>query len=902
MRPEVEAIPMRRLNLSLLLFVACILVPVGSASAEEITGFSTTPSTTQAGGHPDITIVSKFTSSDFFNPDKTKDARLLVTSLPTGVIGNPHAIPRCSLVDFSLGLCSPDSQVGEVEISLFNATAPLYNMIPRPDQAGLLGFYVEIAGVQSYIDIAGRTESDYGLDSVNTPIFHPLPLSGVVVRLWGVPADPSHDPRRCGSPCGSEGLGAKSNVAPEPFLSNPTTCGVPLTSRLEVEFYSLVRDAVEAPWPPTTGCDQLAFNPSLTVKPTTTEGDAASGLDANLKVPQIANPYTPSPSQIRGATVTLPAGFSINPNAADGKQACSDSETAIGTRLGATCPEFSKVGTLSIDSSALPGPIPGAIYLGEPKPGDPYRLILAADGFATHVKLAGSAKADPVTGQIVVTFEDLPQSPLTEFDMHFFGSERGLLGTPTQCGEYPVVAEFEPWNSVLPNQTSTSFFTVASGPGGSPCPNGPRQLRPEFTAGTLNPTAGRHTPFNLELNRSDGEQNLVGLTVSTPPGFSGTLRGIPYCPEPSLARLALGGGSGILERAEPTCPADSQIGTAVAGAGAGSHPVYTPGKVYLAGPYNGAPLSLVVVIPAVSGPYDLGNVAVRAAIHVNPVTARVTTVSDPLPQILEGVPLRTRSIRVELDRPDFALNPTNCDPLSTDATITGDEGGVAVLSSHFQVGNCAILPFEPKLSLNLSGGVKRRGHPALRAVLTAAPGEANLAATAVTLPANELLDNAHIGTVCTRAQFASGSCPAGSIYGTAEATTPLLDAPLKGNVYLRSSSNPLPDLVVDLKGQIDIELVGVIDSASKGGLRTKFLAIPDAPVTQFVLSLEGGKKGLLINSKNICGLAQRAKVSMTGQNGAVVNTRAKLRAPCGTKARQKRSQDRPTRARKAGRR
>jgi hypothetical protein len=883
---EVEegAMSWKYLTFCVSVVAVCMLLSARSAAAEEILEFSATPSTTQAGGHPDIRIIQKVTPVSFVIGERYEDARRFITHLPTGVIGNPHVIPTCSLDDFSLSLCSSDAQVGFVRVPL--GTAPIYNLEPRPDQAGLLGFLA--VGTQQYVEISARTDSDYGLSSINSPIFHLLPTNSVTVDLWGVPADPSHDALRCVSPCGTKGLGAKSNVAPEPFLSNPTACGVPLTSTLEVEFYTHVVDTADGAWPPTTGCDQLAFNPSLTVKPTTAEGDTASGLDADLRVPQIANPYTPSPSQIRAATVTLPEGFSINPNAADGKAACSEAETAIGTLLGATCPQFSKVGTLSIDSSALPGPIPGGIYLGEPKPGDPYRLILAADGFGTHVKLAGSAHADPRTGRIEVSFVDLPQSPLTQFNMHFFGSERGLLATPTHCGSYPVEAEFEPWDSVLPNQSSTSFFNVTSGPGGTPCPSGARPFGPKLTAGSLNPTAGRYTPFNLELARSDGEQNLTGLTVSTPRGFSGSLRGISYCPEAALAQLALGGGSGILERAEPTCPAESQIGTATAGAGAGSHPLYTPGKVYLAGPYKRSPLSLVVVIPAVSGPYDLGNVAVRAAINVDPVTARVTTISDSLPQILEGIPLRIRSIRVELNRPDFALNPTNCDPLSTDATITGNEGGVAALSSHFQVGNCAILPFEPKLSLTLSGGLNRRGHPAVKAVLKAQEGEANLRSTSVALPKGELLDNSHIGTICTRVQFAADNCPDGSLLGEAEAITPLLDQPLRGKVYLRSSNHNLPDLVADLKGQIDIELAGRIDTINGGSLRTSFEAVPDAPVTQFTLNLAGGSKGLLINSKGLCGKPKKAVVKMVGQNGATLNTKTKLNAKCNARARHKR--------------
>jgi hypothetical protein len=892
---------MRRLLAALFLAstLSAVAIPAQALAQGEIISYSTTTSTRQAGGHPNVDLELSFAEGKFLNG--LTDPRSISTHLPTGVIGNPHAIPTCSLLAFNQGECPPGSQVGiaRVEAFIFNNVAPIYNMEPKPGQAGLLAFFVQASGTQQYIEISARTNSDYGLDSVSTSIYHLFPLGGLGVELWGVPADPVHDPFRFIPPvksdcspteCSAEVAGTSAGVAPEPFLSNPTTCGVEeLEASVDVEFYDRSTSHAASSWPSTTGCDQLAFNPSLTVKPTTGEADSASGLDVDLKVPQISNPKTPSPSEIRGATVTLPPGVSINPNAADGKTACAESETGIGTLGPATCPEFSKVGTVSINSSALPGPVPGAIYLGEPQPGDPYRLVLGADGFGTHIKLTGSAEANPENGQIVVRFADLPQSPLTDFNMHFFGSERGLLATPTQCGTYPVVSEFEPWDNVLPSQSSTSFFEVSSGPGGSPCPNGARPFSPSLQAGTANPTAGRHTPFRLELVRKDGEQNLSSFQVSTPPGFSGTLKGIAYCPDATLATLESGSISGLAELAQPSCPASSLLGTATVGAGAGNHPLYTPGKVYLAGPYKGAPLSLATVVPAVSGPYDLGNVVVRAALRVNPSNAQVTAVTDSLPQILGGIPLRLRSIRVDLDRPDFALNPTDCEPLATQATIAGTEGASAAASAGFQVGNCADLPFAPKLGLRLTGGLNRLGHPAIHSTVTTKPGEANIKRVSVALPPGELLDNSHLGTPCTRVQFSAEDCPAESVIGTAEAVTPLLDQPLKGNVYLRTNpEHELPDLVADLRGQIDIELAGKIDTVNHGSLRTTFEGVPDAPVTSFTLDLAGGKKGLLQNERSLCGAGDRATIKMAGQNGAQANSKPKLQVSCGGKKRAKR--------------
>jgi hypothetical protein len=888
---------MRRLGLLVLIVAALIAaaIPATAWAGGEILLYKTGTSSTQAGGHPNVTLEVEFSEGAFL--EGVNDPRRIATHLPTGLIGNPHAIPTCTLVAFSQGECPPSSQVGIAAVFAFlgKSYAPIYNLEPKPDQAGLLAFYVQESGTQQYIELSARTDGDYGLDTDSSTIFHLFALHELFIELWGVPASPVHDEYRFKPPvvqdCSENSCaygGAEAGVSPQPFISNPTTCGEALETSMDVEFYDQTVGHAAGIWPATTGCSQLAFNPSLTVKPTTTAADSAAGLDVDLQVPQISNPFTPSPSEIRGVTVKLPEGVSINPNAADGKTDCKDPETGIGiTRGPATCPEFSKVGTVSIDSSALPGPIPGAIYLGEPKPGDPYRLILTGDGYGTHIKLAGSARADSQTGQIVVAFENLPQSPLTDFNMHFFGSERGLLATPTRCGTYPVVSEFQPWDAALANQSSTSFFEINAGPGGSPCPGSARSLAPRFDAGSANPTAGRHSTFRLEVSRGDGEQNLSGLTVSTPPGFSGTLKGIPYCPDAAVAAAA--GKLGVAEQSQPSCPAASQIGTATVGAGAGDHPLYVPGKIYLAGPYKGAPLSLVTVVPAVSGPYDLGTVAVRAALQVNPATARVTAVSDPLPQILGGIPLRLRSIRIELDRPEFALNPTNCESLATEGTIAGTEGAASPVSSHFQVGNCALLPFGPKLSLRLGGGVNRRGHPSIKATLTAQPGEANISQAAVTMPKGELLDQAHIGNPCTRVQFAAGNCPASSLLGTAEAVTPLLDNPLKGNVYLRSNpAHKLPDIVADLHGQINIELAGKIDSVHKGALRTTFEGVPDAPVTKFTLNLAGGKKGLLQNETSLCKAPKAATVKMIGQNAAVVSSQVKLQAACGKKKAAKR--------------
>ena len=474
---------------------------------------------------------------------------------------------------------------------------PLYNMQTRPDQAGELGFSAPILNVPIFLELSSRTDGDYGLDAISTPQVR-LPFNHLQIELWGVPASEEHLSERFFTPL--SGLGAcivrpedegcppgtpfgsftfaPATVSPAPFLQNPTTCGVPLKLTADLEYYGGIEGHAEEPWPSTTGCNQASFTPSVTAQATTTSADSAAGLDAELKIPQTQSPITPAPSEVKETRVTLPEGFSINPGAADGKTACPESATAIGTLFAASCPEASKIGTLTLDIAALPEPIPGALYLAEPKPGEPYRVLLAASGFATNVKLLGRVDANPRTGQLSMVFEHLPQAPLQDFDLHIFGSERGLLATPTQCGEYSVESEFVPWNTALNTRITHNAVVVNSGPGGTACPNGPRPFHPSFEAGVENNTAGRHSTFSVVLGRGDGEQNLTNLTVNTPPGFSATLKGVPYCPESAIATLGDAAHSGRSEQSAPACPAASQIGTAVTSEGAGTHPLYDAGQ------------------------------------------------------------------------------------------------------------------------------------------------------------------------------------------------------------------------------------------------------------------------------------------------------------------------------------
>ncbi|HET7416807.1 MAG TPA: hypothetical protein VFJ61_04165 [Solirubrobacterales bacterium] len=890
-----------------LTFLALLTVTVGSASAQpegaRIKSFTAVPSGSQAGSHPDLNIDFEVGSrSDPFIPNSCfcNDIETAKVETPAGFFGNPHAVAECTTELFVTDHCPTDSQVGVAlpEVLLtdvccaITSWTPVYNLVPKPGQAGLLGFKGYIYSFPIYTVIHARTGGDFGLNAEVNGITRYFGLVRFHQVLWGVPASPIHDDMRFAKggfiPMGTP---TPSNLPEKPFFTMPTTCQGPLTSKLVSIAYDGGVHVGEAPWPATTGCDQIGFNPSLSASPSTSQSDSPSGLDVTLKVPQKESPVTPTDSSIRAIKTTLPKGFSINPSTADGKTSCSDEQAHVlqySSEEEAECPEFSKVGTFTLDSWTLPTPIEGGIYLGEPKPGNRYRLITTADGYGTHIKLQGSVHVDPQTGQMTTVFTDLPQAPYTRFDQHYFGSERGLLATPERCGTYAVESEFEPWAGNLPNQTSTQFFKIDSGPGGKPCPGEKRPFSPGFRAVGETNGAGAHDPFSILITRDDGDQNLDTITVKTPPGFTASLKGVPYCPDATLAEIASSSRTGLAEQASSLCPAGSQIGTSSAGAGAGSRPYYVDGKVYLAGPYKGAPLSLAVVTPATSGPYDLGNVVNRVALRIDPVTAQVTAVSDPLPQVIEGIPLRVRSVLINLNRQRFSLNPTSCKPFDVQGLLVGNEGTSATGSTHFQMANCDALDFSPKLTTTLRGSTKRTGYPALKAVLTQDPGESNIGRAVVSLPHSEFLEQAHIGTICTRVQFAAKACPAASVYGRARVVTPILDDPLEGPVYLRSSSHNLPDLVAALKGParqpIEIELSGRIDTDRAGGIRTTFAAVPDAPVSKFVLEMKGGKKGLLVNSENLCSRKRFLNAKMIGQNEARKTLRPLLKAPCGGKA------------------
>ncbi len=842
--------------------------------------------------------------------------------LPIGLFGNPSAAPRCPVQKIGfIPDCPKGSQVGTLALNGYPSA--LYNV--KPDRGYPAQFVASIVGtrVSVYVNPRPRTEG-YGLTlgAVDAPHF--LIFTAFEARFFGFPQ-----------------RGNETASAEAPFLTNPVDCSnkdPEWGALLDSWETAAQRTPAETPdrsdpnWNhktipavPVTGCDALKFEPSFGVEPDRVGGavqaDQPTGLRVSFKFPQTndptdvntefdpAEPQTPEPKDI---TVKLPAGLSLSPSSASGVVGCSDQaddpagdQVHLDTVTPVACPDASKIGTVTTTTplvaahdpvtDAITGAetIGGDVYLIKPHAGDfspsgdqdgIFRLLIQIESprFGINFKLPGIARVDKQTGQITATFTDNPQLPASTLHINFKSGPRAPLATPITCGHYESSADLTPWGTPeVPNAQRTSGFTVASGANGAACPATPqdRPFHPSLSAGSDSGAAGASSPFTLTLSRADGEQELRSVDVTLPKGFSAKLTGIPYCSDAAIAAAI--GRSGAAEQASPSCPAASRIGSVTTAAGPGTSPFPVTGNTYLAGPYKGAPLSLVFITPAVAGPFDLGDVVIRAAAFVDRESAQVSVKTDPIPQMLDGIPLRIRSITARIDRSNFALNPTNCAPQSVVATAAGASGAGATAASPFQVGSCDRLAFNPKLALSLKGGMKRRGHPALKAVLTPRPGDANLSRVSVALPSSELLDNSHIKTICTRVQFAADQCPAESIYGFARATTPLVGAPLEGPVYLRSSSNKLPDLVADLRGQIDVAVAGRIDSTKGGGIRTTFESIPDTPVSNFVLELQGGSKGLLENSKNLCAKTYKATALFNAQNGLTSKQKPALTGACG---------------------
>jgi hypothetical protein len=833
----------------------------------------------QAGGVPyaataSFALNTVVSSKGILEP--AQNLKDTVVALPPGLVGNPLAVPRCSPNEFPA--CVTDTQVGQATVKFanvresanngFDATTvvPVYNMVPPTGTPAEFKFILAFGSAT--LDARLRSGGDYGVSIDTKDVSEATDQGGlayVSVTLWGVPGDRSHDAERgrfcISAECGNDPK-APFNSPVKPFLANPTFCGPPLTTTLSADPWqdpgSFLTVASTTPTG-NTGCGKLSFTPSISIQPDTSVADSPTGLHVDLHVPQNDEPAGLAEPDLKKATVSLPEGVTVNPAAAGGLAACTPTQIDLSGPAAAACPDASKIGSVEVDTPLLDHPLHGGVYLAQPSQ-NPFNSLLAiyiaiedpAGGVV--VKLAGHVAADPQTGRLTTTFDNNPQLPFQDLKLDFFGGPRAALATPEACGTFQSTSALSPWSAADPNNPSPAETSISSDPFSiaSGCVRG---FTPMFTAGTINPAAGAFSSFSVAFSRSDQDEDLAAVTLRTPPGLLGKIAGVPLCREPQAG--------------EGACSPASQIGHVTVAAGAGASPVSLPeaGKpqdpVYLTGPYRGAPFGLSVVVPAAAGPFNLGTVVVRAAIQVDPSTAQITIVSDPLPQIRQGIPLKVRKVDVIVDRPGFTFNPTSCDPMSIDATLISAGGIVAATSSRFQAASCASLPFKPAFSATTTGNGDVHG-ASLDVRIGQRPGEASIRDVETRLPLALPSRLTTLQKACPEAQFAANpaGCPAGSDVGMATVTTPILNGPLTGPAYLVSHGGAaFPDLDIMLQGEgVEIVLVGNTE-IRRGITISRFETVPDAPISSFELNLPGGRGALLAATRNLCAPSRSVTVT-----------------------------------------
>jgi hypothetical protein len=879
---------------------------------------------TQAGSHPYALTVGIHLNltvgegGEVVPDGAPKDIKV---DLPAGFIGEPNAATKCTPEQLANSnfppslaqTCPTSSQVGVAIVDLASpggilpggitpTYASVFNMVAPKGLPAVLGF--EITGVVVYIDTEVRSGSDYGLSSPSHNIPGALPTVGITLTLWGVPGDPSHDIQRCSTLLESvhgncEEIGYfgsephASDIPRKPYLTLPTSCLGPQTTRVSADSWqepgvfvqdSFVNRDVFGEPVGFEGCNRLGFTPSLTARPDTSAAATPSGLHVDLHLPQNGNPEGLATSELKNAVVTLPAGVSVNPSSAGGLQACSLAQIALSSPEPAACPEASKVALVEVVSPPIDHPLHGGVFVAAQNE-NPFGSLLALyiavydPQTGVVVKVPVRVELDPQSGQLRTVVQNSPQLPFEDLKLDFFGGPRAPLVTPAGCGTFTTTSDLTPWASPGVNDASPSdSFAVTSGVGGAACGNG---FAPSFSAGTVNNQAGAFSPFTVSISRGDQEQALSGVTVSTPPGLLGILKGVERCPEPQASQGACGAGS--------------LIGHATAAVGAGPDPFSVGGgQVFLTGPYKGAPFGLSIVVPAVAGPFNLGNVVVRSAISVDPHTAQISIASDPLPSILQGIPLLVKKVNVTIDRPGFMFNPTNCAPLSVEGTLTSAQGASSSVSSHFQAANCAALPFRPSFKVSTQAATSKKGGASLDVKVGSGAGQANIGKVAVSLPKALPSRLTTIQQACPEAVFAANpaSCPAGSNIGIATATTPVLAGPVTGPAYLVSHGGAaFPDLVLILQGEgITLQLVGSIN-IKHGVTSSAFDSVPDAPISSFELMLPEGPHSALaavLPAKakgNLCGTSLVMPTTITGQNGAQVTQSTRITVTGCSKAR-----------------
>jgi hypothetical protein len=868
----------------------------------------------QAGSHPfelSTSLAFNVTSRESPSAENHEEERPLADAavkdveiaLPPGLVGNPNAVPRCSQQAFLEGQnlnCPVDTQVGTVKPFFYggfpSAVYPVFNLVPTAGAPAELGFSVATVGhVTIFFHVRANKQGEYEVVASLNGIPETGPLQGTILTLWGVPSEASHDLEREGT-VGDGGQQAgefckpsvkveagleiqttcPSDAPAKPFLTLPSRCASDQPFTIETDSWENPTQPESFPSPQleTTGCEQLAFTPSLTLAPQTTRANSPSGYTVELHLPQNEDPTGLAEADLRDATVTLPAGVVLSPSSANGLQACSPAQFALDSTNTASCPPQSQIGTVTIGTPILSGPLEGQVFLGEPEcapctPADAQegklvRLQLQAQGSGVTVKLEGSASIDQATGQLTVTFRESPQLPFEDVKLTLNGGSRAPLANASACG-VPLSASssLTPYSSETPAQPSSEPFELS----GCPSPS----FQPSLVAGTTNNQAGGFSPLTLTLSRGEQDEDLQTLSVRLPPGLLGMLSKVQLCPE-AQARAG-------------TCGAQSEIGSATVGAGPGPEPAFVNGSVYLTGPCEGAPFGLSIVVPATVGPLSLGTIVVGAKVEVDPSTAALTISSGSLPQSLDGVPLQIRTVNLDIDREGFLFNPTDCEPLAFEGAAESAQSLSAAIATRFQAANCAALPFTPKLSGLTHANTSKTHGAYLHVRIVSAGGQAGIAKLKVDLPKQltprlSTLQHACLATVI---EVDPARCPAASVVGSVTVITPVLRQPLVGPVYVVShgrSASPGVEFVLQGEG-VTVEEIGQT-SLQQGILAGTFRSLPDVPISTLGLVLTEGPNSLFAanlparDRRSMCGQSLAMPTEITGQNGAVLKQTTEL--------------------------
>jgi uncharacterized repeat protein (TIGR01451 family) len=897
--------------------------------SEEAAGFGIPPgaattalSSVQAGGHPDITNTFGFSSVNAAD-SLAGEPKDLTYRLPPGFASDFAGTPACTNAEFVTGECPVGSQVGVTTVdtqdfetssrgNYQNFISPVYNLVPEPGALATIAFE---AGGNFFVEgqITLRP-GDYGADVTFRNIRDALvSIVGGSLTIWGVPADPIHDPlrHRTGTSCLRECTGVSDEgVAVTPYFTSPATCGGSLRSEFQVDSWEepgRIATAQTTPYGPLGGCDSLAFEPQIETQPSASSAETPTGLNVNLESPQhYENAYGEVSSPYDDVKVVLPEGMTLNPSAGAGLQACTEAEFAyegetLEPEAGKGCPRESKLGTIHSRSPAIAEEVVGSLYLAKPYE-NKFDSLVAVYVVAripdrgVIVTAAGRVELNKETGQITTVFEESPQLPISDLVFSFHQGATSPLVTPPTCGTFTAGAVLNPWSVPLREDSLTSQFEITSGVDSGACPSGGTPpFAPKVVSGTQDNNAGAYSPFYLRIIREDGEQELTRFSTVFPPGITGKLAGIPLCPQADIEAARHVTGAEELEH--PSCPAASEIGHTIVSAGVGTVLAQAPGKVYLAGAYHGAGLSVVSITAAKVGPFDLGTVVIQFTLRINQTTAQVEVdgeTSDPIPHIIDGIVVHVREIRAYIDREKFMINPTNCDPLGVSDTITGAGANYAIpadqvpvtVSSPFQTADCSSLGFKPVFKAATSAHTSRIDGASLHVTLAlpeeGGPGkEANVARVKVSLPKQLPSPLKTLQKACTERVFGEdpGNCPVSSRVGEVKVLTPILANPLTGPAYFVSHGGAkYPELIMVLSGEngIQVDVHGETFISKQGITSATFSTVPDVPFSLFELTFPEREYPALTANGNLCKGSLVMPTEMVGQNGLVLDQSTKI--------------------------